>query len=150
MLLFIDADIGFDPCYVVQLVNLQLKMDCHVIGGAYLQKFINGSYVVKTLDGRELDLSATNPIEVAYLGAGFMLIPRATFELFKRSYSSYTLGGGAWTLYFSSGIFDDKLLSEDALFCNMIRQAGGKVWCCPWMKLAHFGNHVYGGPPRGV
>ena len=38
-----------------------------------------------------------------------------------------------------------RYLSEDYNFCYLIRKASGKVWFCPWMKLSHVGNYVFGG-----
>lgn len=38
-----------------------------------------------------------------------------------------------------------RYLSEDYLFCKKVREAGMKVWICPWMKLKHAGSYVFGG-----
>jgi hypothetical protein len=166
-LLFIDADIGFDPRYVLDLIKH--SADFEVIGAPYLKKNIHwdkvveaidrvdnphqlnyytGDYAVKLVGETLLDPTVTDPVEAEYLGAGFMLISRLAFQLFQTSYPDRSYGGGTKTLYFTAEIQDDKYISEDVFFCNMIRKAGGKIGCCPWMKISHFGNHVYGGPPR--
>jgi hypothetical protein len=31
------------------------------------------------------------------------------------------------------------------MFCQYARDAGMKVWLCPWMKLEHQGTYVFGG-----
>ena len=38
-----------------------------------------------------------------------------------------------------------RYLSEDYLFCKNVREAGMKVWICPWIKLKHAGSYVFGG-----
>ena len=38
-----------------------------------------------------------------------------------------------------------RYLSEDYMFCQWVRNAGLKVWLCPWMKLQHVGSYVFGG-----
>lgn len=166
-LLFIDADIGFEPAYISELIQWQKQTGAAIIGGTYLKKHIRwdkvaiatkkgvgssnltyytGDYTVE-LSGGDLDMSLRHPVEVDHIGAGFMLIPRWAFALFRTSYPSYTYGDRSKTLYFQAELMEDTYVSEDVFFCRMVRKAGGKVMCCPWMKLSHFGNHVYGGPP---
>lgn len=172
-LLFIDADIGFKPEYVPDLIRLQQKHNYEVVGATYLTKNINWDTVISALrrgmvsSPQELNqftghyslelLPNTDgfspedhsPIEVAHLGAGFMLIPRSTFELFRRKFPERTCRGGEGA-YFQAEVQDGQYISEDAFFCRMIRKAGGKVWLCPWMQLAHVGSHVYGWNPTKV
>lgn len=38
-----------------------------------------------------------------------------------------------------------RYLSEDYMFCQWVRNAGGKIWLAPWMKLQHTGTYTYGG-----
>lgn len=41
--------------------------------------------------------------------------------------------------------FSKRYLSEDYMFCQWVRNAGMKVWLCPWMQLQHVGMYVFGG-----
>lgn len=41
--------------------------------------------------------------------------------------------------------YSNRYLSEDYMFCQWVRNAGLKVWLCPWMKLQHVGSYVFGG-----
>jgi hypothetical protein len=41
--------------------------------------------------------------------------------------------------------YTKRYLSEDYLFCQWVRNAGMKVWFCPWMQLQHVGMYVFGG-----
>ena len=38
-----------------------------------------------------------------------------------------------------------RYLSEDYMFCQWSRNAGIKVWMCPWMRLNHTGSYQFGG-----
>jgi hypothetical protein len=31
------------------------------------------------------------------------------------------------------------------MFCQWIRNAGMKIWLCPWMGLQHVGSYVFSG-----
>ena len=41
--------------------------------------------------------------------------------------------------------YSNRYLSEDYMFCQWVRNAGMKLWLCPWMKLQHVGSYVFGG-----
>jgi cellulose synthase/poly-beta-1,6-N-acetylglucosamine synthase-like glycosyltransferase len=41
--------------------------------------------------------------------------------------------------------YTKRYLSEDYMFCQWVRNAGMKVWFCPWMQLQHVGMYVFGG-----
>lgn len=41
--------------------------------------------------------------------------------------------------------FSKRYLSEDYMFCQWTRNAGMKVWLCPWIQLQHVGMYVFGG-----
>ncbi len=48
----------------------------------------------------------------------------------------------------NNGVVKDytkRYLSEDYMFCQWIRNAGMKVWFCPWIQLNHVGMYVFGG-----
>lgn len=111
-LLFIDADINFNPEDVIALIAL----DRDVIGGPYPKKSINwnavwnaskkllrnpnfdeskfnpgelegvtGDYVFNPVPGTK-DFKVTEPLEVMEIGTGFMLVKRGVFDLFRAEY----------------------------------------------------------------
>lgn len=57
--------------------------------------------------------------ECDYIGTGIMRIARSAFE---------RLGN---IRYFDTEYIDDKMVGEDAWFCNNIRQRGGNIWAMP-------------------
>ena len=110
-LLFIDADIGFNPRDVLGLLAVQISdtEKYNVVTGLYPKKTIAWEKVQKAAslgkgDENPFDLenytadyvfnpvNKTNsfnvgePLEIGEGGTGFMLIPRATFEKFAKAY----------------------------------------------------------------
>lgn len=100
----------------------------------------------------------SQPLEIGEGGTGFMCIPRETFEKYKAAYPEYSYkpdhartekfdGSNEIMAYFDC-IIDPKTkryLSEDYFFCQKSRQAGMKVWMCPWMQINHIGSYIFKG-----
>ena len=110
-LLFLDADILFDPNDVITL----LALDKDVIGGPYAKKTINwrnifnavkngkiadekdahqleqlaGEFVFNPVAGTQ-QFSVTEPLEVMEIGTGYMMIKREVFDAFKQHYPEYS------------------------------------------------------------
>ena len=72
-LMFVDADIQFNPQDIVKLIN----HDNAIVGGIYPEKTLPPKMVVNTLNNGE---QQGDLIEVGTLGTGFMLIKRRVFE----------------------------------------------------------------------
>ena len=174
-LLFIDADIYFNPHDVVRL----LQADKDVICGIYPKKEINwatvkravdrgvpenelkqhtGSFVVNLVDyAGEVTVPINQPVEIFNGGTGFMLIKREVFEKMKDAMPFYLndvadLGGTMEqqekiTEYFATSIEPEtgRLLSEDYHFCYNWRKMGGQVWAAPWCQLSHIGTYPFEG-----
>ena len=98
------------------------------------------------------------PQEVLELGTGFMLIQRTAFQLFRDKFPEYEYtpdharsenfsGHRRIHAYFHCEIDSktNRYLSEDYFFCQKVREAGGKIWLCPWIKLNHTGTYIFGG-----
>lgn len=39
--------------------------------------------------------------------------------------------------------YSRQYVSEDYSFCHRVREAGMKIWLCPWMELTHTGGHKF-------
>lgn len=108
-LMFIDADILFDPNDIIAL----LALDKDVAGGPYPKKQINwlnvlrgakqdyyteknaneleglvGDYVFNMVRGTQ-QFSVNEPFEVMEIGTGFMMIKREVFEKFQKEYPQF-------------------------------------------------------------
>jgi hypothetical protein len=180
-LLFIDADIGFkaqDALALLLLADERSPYD--VIAGAYPRKQIAwdqlsraiamgmtdadtlsrvaSPLVFNPLPGADGRVPLGEPLEVAEVGCGFMLIRRASFELFARHYPeqryrsddpSIAEDQRERVMYFDCGIdpVTRRYLSEDYWFCQRLRAVGGRIWLCPWIELEHMGSMVYRADP---
>ena len=174
-LMFIDADITFDPRDIPRM----LDADKDIICGLYPKKEINwktvadavnqgvdykdlpnytGSFAVNLVDGvLETTGDVNEPMEIDNGGTGFMLIKREVFEALKNKVPTYT--NDMFQVvdknpvkkiiheYFATSIDEpsNRLLSEDYHFCKIARQAGFKVYAAPWVNLTHSGTYNFSG-----
>ena len=116
-----------------------------------------GDYVFNPAEG-QTEIALNAPVEVLEGGTGFMMIQRKTFEKYAEAYpelmylpdhvrSDHFDGTREIMCYFDA-LIDPKskrYLSEDYMFCQWARDAGLKVWMCPWMNMSHTGSYVFGG-----
>lgn len=170
-LMFIDADIQFNPQDVLSL--LQTNED--IVGGAYAKKTLNWKKIVdavKTIPnlnpqdverfGGDYVYNSYTPMtdvntlfEVDEIGTGFMLIRRGVFSKMMSTYPQlqYVNDNGEQMYCFFSTLIDNqgaitggntnRYLSEDYAFCMMWKKLGGKIKLAPWVVLKHIGNYFY-------
>ena len=121
-----------------------------------LEEFV-GDFVFNPADG-VTQFRVDEPVEVKESGTGCMLITRTALEKYdaafpKQSYKPDHVrtenfdGKREIMAYFDCVICPDtkRYLSEDYMFCQWMRKAGGKVWLLPWLRLKHAGSYIFGG-----
>ena len=170
-LLWIDADIGFSPDAVYRL----LQSDYDIAAGVYPLKAFTFPDEIPAQRKDELLLRYTtypfNPIgasfkvengfvEVKDAPTGLMMIKRGVFDKMIESYPElkykpdHQVGleklanqiDNCYYNFFDTFIDETgRYLSEDYMFCQWTRNAGMKVWLCPWIQLQHVGMYVFGG-----
>jgi hypothetical protein len=171
-LLFVDADIGFEPEQVFSL----LEFDHDVAGAIYPVKSLNWDAVraqaVAGADdllagalGYVIDYDDPANIKaiggfarVRHLGTGFMMIKRRVFALMAQRYPEFKFANLQAVRDFSLGethrhaFFDcmidretDTYLSEDFTFCRRWTDMGGEIWADLNSKLTHVGRFEYRG-----
>jgi hypothetical protein len=170
-LLFIDADQGFDSVGVLKMINENVDLVGAAVpmkainwdrvkkaaseGKEDLEKYtaifnVNMSKEQKA----QLRENPNNLVEVDYIGTGMMLISRNVFETIKKDIRQYRcdqqyIGGivfGDPIYDFWQAIIDDKserLLSEDYQFCKFWKNAGGKVYLAPYVRVSHVGTYWF-------
>jgi hypothetical protein len=181
-LMFIDADIGFNPHDVLALAAIaDPDTDKDIVCGAYPKKVISwekikqavdkgfadenpqklenyvGDYVFNPADGSS-EIPLNEPVEVLEGGTGFMMIQRKAFEKYEAAYPEFkylpdhvrsnNFDGTREIMAYFDCVIEPKskrYLSEDYMFCQWSRNAGIKVWMCPWMRLNHTGSYQFGG-----
>jgi len=139
-LLWIDADMVFDPGQVAALVGRAEKHGWPILGGIYSRKKIEGGEVWAGLGPEDED----GCHRVAVTGTGFLLVARRVFESvegLKRIRGKYwdfhpcgpvDLGGGEWD-------YD----TEDWGFCRDALRRGFPVRVDPSIRLGHLGMHEF-------
>ncbi|KAG5187386.1 hypothetical protein JKP88DRAFT_161702 [Tribonema minus] len=172
-LLFVDADIGFPPEAVVDLI----KADFPVSACPYPRKSYDFarfkkspdeniancmSYIINIIQptedsakGVDIPVFKDHFIQVLEAGTGFMCVKREVVQMMIDSYPELrhklemaSYGRDGW-LY---GLFDTmvepitrRFLSEDYAFCRRWRDLGGSVYLNTRCNLMHSGQHVFFG-----
>jgi hypothetical protein len=169
-LLFIDADIGFEPEQVQRLIQSGADMAAAV----YPIKRIDWDRVKTTIEASRPNpaaaslryvLEVDNPdavtekagfVKVRYAGTGFLMIRRAALERmcaqypqlkFKRdhSYDASTASENRYALFECMIADDGTYLSEDFAFCKRWTDMGGEIWADLNSKLTHVGPLAFHG-----
>ena len=183
-LMFIDSDIGFNARDVLSMLALNISdPDTYdIVTAPYPKKTIawekinkaaesglakdnpfelenyTGDFVFNPVKTDKKEFNLGQPLEIGEGGTGFMLIPKTTFEKYKKAYPelSYlpdharteSFDGTREIMAYFDCIIDPetkRYLSEDYFFCKKARQAGMKVWMMPWINLHHIGTYVFKG-----
>jgi hypothetical protein len=171
-LLFIDADIGFEPEQVVRLLDFGAdvtaavypakqihwdRMAAAVQAGRSPLESATLSYVVEREAGNEMTVR-DGFVKSRYAGTGFLMIRRSVLEAMIERYPElrYThehgAGDGLAQSRWRSALFNcmiDKAtgfyLSEDFSFCRRWTDMGGEIWVDYTGRLNHVGLMVYRG-----
>jgi len=145
-LMFIDADIGWEPWHLLVLLNRQVD----VIGGLYPMKTLPIKWVVNGFDGAEEGEDGLQ--EVSKTGTGFMLVKRDVFEKLNAhpAVKSFANDIGLpkeldqhLKTYYDTAVRENRYYSEDWTFCENWRDIGGKVWVDKRVLLKHSGSYVF-------
>ena len=145
-LMFIDADIGWEPWHLMVLLDRQVD----VIGGLYPMKSLPVKWCVNGFDGAEEGANGLQ--EVTKTGTGFLLIKRDVFEKldahpavkpFINDIGLPTELNPHMKTYFDTAVRENRYYSEDWTFCENWRDIGGKVWVDKRVLLKHTGTYVF-------
>jgi hypothetical protein len=171
-LLFVDADIGFDPDQVMRLIACGGDM----VGGAYPIKRVNWDKARKVIEAQRpnprsavLDyvLEVEDPERIAvvdgfarvrYAGTGFLMIRRQALERMCRHYAAlrfrreHSIAGSLDNSPNRFALFECMIepttgiyLSEDFSFCKRWTDMGGEIWADLQSRLDHVGPTTFHG-----
>jgi hypothetical protein len=88
------------------------------------------------------------PIEVDWVGLGFMCIKREVLEVLAATSDKYCTQDGRTVVAFHQSLFWNGLfLGEDVYFRRKAREAGFKIMMDPSVRLGHLGQFVYDNAP---
>ena len=148
-LMFIDADIGWEPWHLLVMLNAQKD----VIGGLYPMKSLPVKWCVNGIPG-QAEEPGSNLIEVSKTGTGFMLIKREVFEkmdghpavkAFANDIGLDPVLNTYMKTYFDTAVREGRYYSEDWTFCENWRDLGGSIWVDKRVLLKHTGTYVFDG-----
>jgi hypothetical protein len=173
-ILFIDADIGFEP----EQVDRMLRAGLPLVAGTYPLKVLHWDdavpgrmrqgealasaallYVGEACQGEEAE-RAGDFVTAVSAGTGFMLIRREVIAAMAAAYPETryrqvdAYAPGSAREQDQHALFDCVIapesgtyLSEDFTFCRRWRAIGGKVWLDTVGRLTHTGMHDFAGNP---
>jgi hypothetical protein len=147
-LMFIDADIGWEPWHLLVLLNHRKD----VIGGLYPMKSLPVKWCVNGIPGKEEGENGL--VEVTKTGTGFLLIRREVFEKlnghpavrpFNNDIGMDVSLNQYMKTYFDTAVREGRYYSEDWTFCENWRDLGGEVYIDKRVLLRHVGTYVFDG-----
>lgn len=171
-LMFIDADIEFDPDSVIRM----LAMDKDIIAGAYPKKTINWNNIYNAANSGITDLASygadyainlkiqegnkvktsMGAIEVLDASTGFFLVKREVIEKLVEAHPELHYKNDSsidpkfnpycyalWDTMIDPS--DRRYLSEDYTFCRRWQNLGGEIWVDPNTRLNHVGSYTFEG-----
>lgn len=145
-LMFIDADIGWEPWHLLVMLN----RDVDVIGGLYPMKSLPVKWCVNGFEGAEEGPDGLQ--EVTKTGTGFLLMKRGVFEKLNAHPAVKPFNSDIglppelnvyMKTYFDTAVRENRYYSEDWTFCENWRDLGGKVWVDKRVLLRHTGTYVF-------
>ena len=150
-LMFIDADIGWEPWHLLALLNA----DKDVVGGLYPMKSLPVKWCVNGIPGKE-EGTPEQPhlVEVSKTGTGFLLIKRDVFEKLNQHPATRPFNNDIglpeelnpyMKTYFDTAVRENRYYSEDWTFCENWRDLGGEVYVDKRVLLRHVGTYVFDG-----
>ena len=148
-LLFIDADIKWNPHDVVKLLNHDLECSIGIYPNKAYHKINNvltlypSSILENTRD------ECNNLVKISRAATGFMLLKKSALTKIQNSIETFYLpdSKGKHILlynYFDCNVVDNDYLTEDYYFSYLLIKNGGEIWADKSIRLIHIGNHNYG------
>ena len=149
-LMFIDADINFEPEHVFRLLAWASEPHIDIAAGVPRTRSTDKVYIA-TLDrdGDNLTMNNMGLVRAKRVATAFMLVKRKVFE-------DVINANPQWIYYdaktdrnlsaiFDFALKDNSYIGEDFLFCDRAREQGFQVWVDPTIKLGHMGVKEYEG-----
>lgn len=145
MLVFIDADVGFDSVDLVKLI----QHDRDIVAGVYPLKQKPLEFPVRPIVG-EIWSDKDGLVEVEGVPTGFLKIKRLVLELLAAESEQFNArkdvpGRLKIPVIFERAVIQNGRWSGDYNFCRKARGLGYKIYVDPAMELIHAGeDHWHG------
>ena len=146
-LMFIDADIIWDPQDVIKLI----KHDKECVIGLYPNKRYtkHENKVTINYSSEIIDISSNNNlISIKSAATGFMLLKKSALTRIHPDIEQFFLpcGNEIFKLYnyFNCMVVNNNYLTEDFYFSYLFLKNGGGIYADKTITLLHVGNHEFG------
>ena len=156
-LMFIDADIEFDPDSALKLLSHNKEVIAAIYAKKYyvLDRVMTGEEIVDFAIAGEIAMNAEGLVESTYLPTGFLMINKNVFSKMIAHYPNLKYNndingyGNLDTFYdfFRVSVNNGILESEDWGFCSLWKAIGGKVLLDTTIQLGHYGWNNFTGNP---
>ena len=151
-LMFIDADMSFEPESVIRL--LAWNQDKAIVAGAYEARKEGKVYIVSLDSGNgvngpkgKVTMDEAGLVRAYRVATGFMMIQRRVFEVLKEAHPEWehkdTNTDERMYSFFDFKSTPGGYIGEDFNFCDRVREQGMDIWLDPTIKLGHMGIHEY-------
>lgn len=158
-MLFVDADIGFEPEALGRLIR---KCQDNVVLTPYPVKGYNQDgglqFIVHFKNKNTVEMDDDGFVEITAGPTGFMMIDRSVFTKMIEAYPDKKTKNTQlishkvqtmeddWYTFFETDIHPEHgYLGEDIAFCNLWTKIGGKIYADAQTPLVHYGGHGYKG-----
>ena len=155
-MLFIDADIQFEPESVARLLTATMADDVEIACGIYPKKCLPAEFPVNFLQGAGgavVQHTEIGYVEIKDAPTGFLMMRRDAIQRMMDAYPerkcSLRQEAPEAERQYEYALFDclidtdGRYLSEDFAFSRLWQRIGGRVWMDPDIKLIHHGHYAY-------
>jgi len=138
-LVFLDADVSWEPEHLIALCNF----DSEMVGGVYpyRREGEGESMPVRMLPG-VFEADANGLLEVDGLPTGFLRIKRSVFEKMRPYVAAYDKGGKVTPVFFERDMLGIGRRGGDIGFAMRWRAIGGKCHAAVDLRLGHTGKYT--------
>jgi hypothetical protein len=149
-LMFIDADINFEPDDVLRLMAWSSDPQKGIVGGVPRTRKTNKVYIAQLDQDEEgVTMNGMGLVRAKRIATAFMMVRRDVFERLVNenpqwNYYDHT-ADKQLNAVFDFLVTEEGYMGEDYLFCDRARQIGYEVWIDPTIKLGHMGVQEYDG-----
>lgn len=142
-LVFLDSDITFEAGALIKIARQKFDF----VAGCTRRKTAEEYYPMLFTDSDEpLQTNEYGLFEIGMIGTAFLSLSRDVFKILDGAYSNrnYESHGDKKVCYFEMPFVAGEqeqigsLYGEDAYFCKLWREAGGKIWLYPELEITHW------------
>ena len=137
---FIDSDQGWEPKYLIDIVNSEYD----VVGLPVVSKSDQESYNVR-FDPEILDVDEQGYIRVSSVGTGFLKISKKALTSLAKKSKAVEFRGKKIKKICEYGQDGSDFVGEDINLCKKLTKLGYNIWINPAHTAFHVGNKVYVG-----